>query len=76
MLQICGKFIKSRLLLTKDFSTQKKTADLVIVCSTSSNTGEQKSLQPNLYTKNFGLSFEELNNIPIFSSLLILILSH
>lgn len=45
-------------------------------CSTSSNTGKQKSLQPNMYTRNFGLSFEELNNIPLFPSLLILRLSH
>lgn len=76
ILQICGKLMKSSLFLTKDFSTQKKTTDLVIVCSTSSNTGEQKSLQHDLYTRNFDLLLEELNNIPIFPSLIILRLSH
>lgn len=76
ILQICGKLMKSSLFLTKDFSTHKKTTDLVIVCSTSSNTSEQKSLQHDLYTRNFDLSFEELNNIPMFPSLIILRLSH
>lgn len=74
--KICGKLMKSSLFLTKDFSTHKKTTDLVIVCSTSSNTSEQKSLQHDLYTRNFDLSFEELNNIPMFPSLIILRLSH